>query len=158
MTHHRPKTRQILAGIAAEREAVLRTFEDEEVRLRGLLDDVRLTTEAATVLIASLDETFTSEGEPFDIADYKATAESTTVTVQETNRLLESLDELLASPNWDARNAQLQTAATDVRASLEGLIDRLFQRELILIFVFFGLMLVTMVLYRLIIWRLTKVK
>ena len=71
------------------------------------------------------------------------------------NRLIESLDELLASSNWDARNAQLTTAATDLRASLEGLIDRLFQRGLVLILVFVGLILVTMVLYRLIIWRFT---
>ncbi|MEE9130684.1 MAG: hypothetical protein V3T84_11750 [Phycisphaerales bacterium] len=146
---------QILAGIAAEREAVLRTFEDEEVRSRGLLEDVRLTTEAATVLIASLNETFASEGQPFNIADYKATAESTTVAVQEMKRLIESLDELLASSNWDARNAQLRTAATGVRASLEGLIDRLFQRGLVLILVFVGLILVTMVFYRRIIGRFT---
>jgi hypothetical protein len=157
---------QALDGIAAEREAILDTFENEEVRLRGLLEDVKLTAESVTVLSSSLNETVEttdrfvagfrrepgappSERRPFDIVDYQATAETLAGTLRELNDVVGSLDALLASPAWDDRSTQIQTAAVEGEAGLARLIDRLFVRGLIVVLVFVVTSLIAMILYRL---------
>lgn len=160
---------QALDGIAAEREAIVGVFENEEVRLRGLLDDVKLTAESVTVLSSSLNETVETTDRflagfrrepgapppdrPFDIADYQATAESLAGTLRELNDVVGSLDALLASPAWDDRSTQIQAAAAEGEAGLARLIDRLFVRGLIVVLVFVVASLVAMILYRLIFRR-----
>jgi len=140
------------AGIAAEREAILRTFEQEDVRLRGLLEELRQTVEASTVLSTSLTTTVDSvdrlvagfapapdapppdpDRRPFDILDYQTTAESLTATVTELNTLMTSITELMASPVWDERNTQVAAATDRAQTGLEDLIDRSFRRGLLLV-------------------------
>jgi hypothetical protein len=154
-------------GIADEREAILRTFEQEDVRLRGLLEDLRLTVEATTALSASLTETMNatdrmrtgfarppdappSEARPFDITEFQATAEATTATVQEMNRLIGSLTELMASDG----GTQLTAATEHAQGTLEALIDRGFRRGLILIGVLIAGSLVAAIFFRMISARL----
>ncbi|MHC4415578.1 MAG: hypothetical protein ACYS0G_09870 [Planctomycetota bacterium] len=142
--------KQAFEGIATEREAILRTFEQEDERLRGLLGELRQIIESTTALSASLTTTIESterlragfsrppgeprrEGRPFDVADYRATAEATTATVEELNRLIVSLTELMASPDWEERNSQLAAATDRAQTTLEQLIDRSYRRGLVLI-------------------------
>ena len=164
---------QAFEGIATEREAILRTFEQEDVRLRGLLEDVRASVEAGTTLSASLTTTIESaerllasfagppgeprpEGRPFDITDYAATAEAATATVEELNGLMAAMTELMSSPAWDERSAQL-TAATDrAQTGLEQLIDRSYRRGHALIGVLIVGSLLAALLYRVISARLIR--
>jgi hypothetical protein len=95
-----------------------------------------------------------SDRRPFEINDYRATAESTTETVRELNELTASLKELLGSPDWDARTEQIRLAAAEGEAGAERLIDRLFLRSLIVVVTFVVTLLIALVLYRLVITRL----
>ena len=164
--------KQTFEHVAQEREAILRTFEQEDVRLRGLLEDLRQTADATTTLSASLTtmvettERFTNgfrrttppdpDRRPFDIADYRATAETVTVTVAELNRLLVSLHELMVSPVWDERQTQLGAAADRAQGSFEALIDRSYRRGLVLVGVLIVGALAAALVYRLIAARLTR--
>jgi hypothetical protein len=141
--------RQFFDGVAAEREAVLRTFEQEDVRLRGLLADIDTALESGEALSASLNTTIqsfeqmtrvfagdgdrTSDRRPFDILDYKVTAEALTVAAGELNTLTGSLHELLSSPEWAARHDQVGDATGRVQVTLEELIDRAYGRGLVLV-------------------------
>jgi hypothetical protein len=155
-----------LDGMTAEREAILSAFENEEVRLRGMLEDVRQTAEATTALSTSLNETFgtfdelveslrrpsddpSPDSRPFDITDYQRTAESITATAQELNTTLGSLQELLASPSWEDRTTQFQEAAAGGEASMERLIDRAFQRGLVVVLALVVGLFVAAALFRL---------
>jgi hypothetical protein len=158
---------QALDGIAAEREAIVGTFENEEARLRGLMGDMKTTAESMTALSSTMTETVETtdrffagfrrepgappppERRPFDITEYQASAETLTETLREINTLVGSLDVLLASPAWDDRSTQIQTAAAEGEAGLERLIDRLFVRGLIVVLVLVAASLVAMILFRL---------
>ncbi len=157
---------QLAALAAAEREAIFGMFKQEDVRLRGLLQDLRQTIESTTELSASLTTTIEStermragfsrtpaeprpERRPFDIADYQATAEATTTTVEELNRLIASLTALMASPAWDERNSQLAAATDKAQMTLEQLIDRSYRRGLVLIGVLIVGGLIAALVYRL---------
>ena len=162
---------QLAALAAAEREAIVRMFEQEDVRLRGLMADLRQTIESTSVLSASLTTTMEAtdrmragfsrppaearpERRPFDIADYQATAEATTATVEELNRLIVSLTELMALPAWEERSAQLATATDRAQTTLEQLIDRSYRRGLVLIGILVVAALVAGLVYRLVSARL----
>ena len=140
---------QIAARVSEERNEILRIFEQEEAPLRGLLKDLRLTIDAATALSTSLNTTVEStdrlkasfatsppsdvEKQPFDVAEYQATAEAATVTAEAINQLLLSVQELLASPIWEERRSQISDATDRTQAGLEQLIDRGYRRGLVLI-------------------------
>lgn len=145
---------QAFEGITNEREAILRTFEKEDVRVRGLLEELRATVESSTALSQALTTTIESterlrtsfspsqpdpaagdgpERRPFDITDYKATAEATTATVEQLNGLIASLSDLVDSPAWDQRNEQLAAATNRAQMTMEELIDRSYRRGLVLI-------------------------
>ena len=94
------------------------------------------------------------ERRPFDIADYQATAEATTATVEELNRLIVSLTELMALPAWEERSAQLATATDRAQTTLEQLIDRSYRRGLVLIGILVVAALVAGLVYRLVSARL----
>jgi hypothetical protein len=163
---------QAFEGLAAERQAIVSTFEQEDARLRGLMEDLRVTIETGTTLSESLGatvastrqlrESFRSDGDPdpdrrpFDIADYRATAEAFTVTAGELNRLVTSLEELLASPDWESRRSQLGDATDRAQVTFEQLIDRAFRRGLVLIGVLLGGGFVVALLYRFLTARLAR--
>jgi hypothetical protein len=154
----------VFDGIRKEREAVQRVLEAEDPVLRGLLEELRATIEAGTTLSTSLTETLNAtdrmrqgftpsqprernpDARPFDINDYRTTAESLTVTVGELNQLLGGLNELLASPDWNDRTSQLGAATDRAQAGFAALIDRSFVRGLLLVVA----LLVAAVLYRVI--------
>ncbi len=162
---------QLFEHAANERKAIMQTFENEEVRLRGLLEDVRLTVEATSALSASLNtmvgstDTLLSrfdrpsgeprpDGQPFRITDYQATVESLTVTVRELNRLAGSLHELLATPAWQEGGSQLTAAVSEGRETLEGLIDRVFVRAIVVVLVLVASWLLATLVYRFLTRRL----
>ncbi|MHC4909965.1 MAG: hypothetical protein ACYTF9_09625 [Planctomycetota bacterium] len=160
---------QAFEGITNEREAILRTFEKEDVRVRGLLEELRATVESSTALSQALTTTIESterlrtsfspsqpdpaagdgpERRPFDITDYKATAEATTATVEQLNGLIASLSDLVDSPAWDQRNEQLAAATNRAQMTMEELIDRSYRRGLVLIGVLVVCSLVAGLAYR----------
>jgi len=162
---------QALDGLTREREAIVRTFENEEVRLRGLLGDVQQTVEATTTLSRSLTETVDATDRlvagfrrdpdaeppavektrrPFDITDYQATAETVTETVRQLDGLVTNVDDFLGAPAWDDRVAQIQTALNESQAAAESLIDRIFGRAIVVVLLVAVPLLVARVGYRLI--------
>ncbi|MCZ6834464.1 MAG: hypothetical protein O7G85_01690 [Planctomycetota bacterium] len=161
---------QVFEGLAAERESILRIFEQEEVKLRGLLGDLRQTIDAGTSLSNSLNTTLEStqhmresfaqtsdeprpDRPPFDIAEYRHMAESTTVTIEELNRLIMSLSDLVDAPASESRNSRLAGAANHVQTSLSDLIELSYKRGLILVAVFLIGGLSVALIYRLIATR-----
>ncbi len=165
---------QAFDGVAAEREALLEVFEQEDERLRGLLGDLRETVDAGTSLATTLNATIASteqlraslarsdqaatpgdgDAASFDIAAYQATLDSTTATVEQLNRLVDSLTELMASPAWTDRSTDLTAAADRAQMSMEALIDRSFERGLILIVVLLGGGLLVALVYRFVATRM----
>lgn len=160
---------QMMDGLAAEREAILKTFESEEERLRGLMTETRQTAEAITATNTTLREAVestnafiqslrrdpndprpASEARPFDITDYQATADSMTEALSEFNNLVGSMQDLLASPDWTERSAQIQTAAVEGEEKMQRLIDRAFWRGIIVAVVFVAAAFFAAVLYRMI--------
>jgi hypothetical protein len=131
------------------------------------MGDMKTTAESMTALSSTMTETVETtdrffagfrrepgappppERRPFDITEYQASAETLTETLREINTLVGSLDVLLASPAWDDRSTQIQTAAAEGEAGLERLIDRLFVRGLIVVLVLVAASLVAMILFRL---------
>ena len=66
------------------------------------------------------------------------------------NGLIGSLHELLAGPAWQNSSSQLTAAVSEGRATLEGVIDRVFWRAIILVMV----LVAALFLYRFLTQRL----
>jgi hypothetical protein len=137
---------QLLAGVAAEREAILKELDSREATMRGLLGETRQTLEAGTAMSTSLDATIKSldafvhyvspppipgappapAGKPFDVLDYGKAATDVNGMARELNTLLASIDR--SGPGLAKVSAQ-------AAANLKGVVDRAFWRGLVLILV-----------------------
>ncbi|MGH7290611.1 MAG: hypothetical protein ACREJT_05335, partial [Myxococcota bacterium] len=140
---------QVFSGITAERQSILAALDDEQLRLRGTLTDLRSTVEATSQLSNSLQTTIhsakklvgTLQGEPsadstarpFDINEYRDVADSTADAVRELNKGLTSVQDLLASPAWSQRESQLKAVGVEGGALLHAAIDQLFWRALLVV-------------------------
>lgn len=140
---------QFFSGLTAERRSFLAALDEEHTRFQGTLKDLRGTVESTARLSDSLQTTIHSAkklvgalqgepnpeapGHPFDINEYRAVADSTTQAIHELNKGLTSVQELLASPAWTQREAQLKSVADEGRAVVQGAIDQLFWRAVVVV-------------------------
>jgi hypothetical protein len=167
------------ANIAAERQAVLSAFDDRHrainesvTNVRGAVTDFdkaivsigqagKSLTEmlhSADAVLARFDEYVTRHplapttepSRPFDVREYTDALKQLATTIDQMNQLVNSSNSLLGSAAWDRRMEQLNESADGrVRAAAsqsQQLVDEVFRRA----YVFLGLLLVVLVLYRII--------
>jgi hypothetical protein len=126
--------RQVFAGLAEERRAILQQLIEEEQRLGGLVSELRQTLTEANTLTTSVDalaQRFdigapTEPGvveEPFDIEDYRATLIDARTMITEANGLVHTTNELLNSPGADRLVPSLVEAINEAGQTSEGLIN-----------------------------------
>jgi hypothetical protein len=145
--------------LGAQQAALVTTLEDSQAQLGPMLDQLRATLESGNALVASADGLATrlGVGEPgdpdqegFDLAELQETivrAESATSSLQ---RLVESIDALLASDGTGSSVERLQAGSQ----ALESLVDHVYQRALTLVAAAAAALLGVLVIYRLIAVRL----
>ncbi len=139
---------QLLAGVAAERTAILAELDAREATIRGLLGETRQTLEAGTAMSTSLDATIKSldafvhyvspppskagpppgpPGKPFDPLDYGKAATEVGGMARDLTTLLGSVDRSVPA---------IGRASAEAGENLKRVIDHAFWRGLILVLVF----------------------
>ncbi len=137
---------QLLAGVAAERKAILQELDAREATIRGLLGETRQTLEAGTAMSTSLDATIKSldafmhyvspsprpgaptapAGKPFDVLDYGRSATDVAGMARELQTLLVSIDR---------SGPALAKVGAETGENLKRVVDHAFWRGLVLILV-----------------------
>jgi len=151
---------QALAGLRAEREALLADLTSEDEGLRPALGDVRDTLELGRQLAGVLNETMLTaerlmahmaEGDepaarPFDILEYQAALVQATATLQEMQLTLTSVEQILDSSGLEKQLPQIIEGANRLEEEVANeILNRAFVRGAALILIFF----VALFLYRL---------
>ena len=137
---------QLLAGVAAERAAILKELDAREATIRSLLGETRQTLEAGTAMSNSLDATVKSldafmhyvspppkpgaptapAGKPFDVLDYGRSATEVAGMARELQTLLVSIDK---------SGPALAKVGAETGENLKRVVDHAFWRGLVLILV-----------------------
>jgi hypothetical protein len=76
-------------------------------------------------------------GKPFDIMDYYNTVLAASDAVKQASSLLDSVDELLASPNWEQRMPVVLKITDRVESEGEEFINHAFLLAIALMLIFF---------------------
>jgi hypothetical protein len=151
--------KQVFAGVAEERRAILQQLIEEEQRLGGLITELRHTLAEANSLTDSVDtlaqrfdigappEPGVVE-EPFDIEDYRATLIDARAMITEANGLVHSTNELLNSPGADQLVPSLVEAINEAGETSEGLVNHAVIRGIFLIVVFLVGLVIARLCYR----------
>ena len=142
-TQREAAIKQLLDGVAAERQALMTSLASDEMKLRPTLVEVRQTLDSGNELVKSSDTTIKSldtllahvnaskpkespaaapasagpPARPFDILDYAATARELTAALKEVNTALNSADKALP---------KLQDATENLERTGNRLLNRLF--------------------------------
>ncbi len=137
---------QLPDQIAAERRSLVQDLESQEKALSqmmregkelvSLVNETTTTVDAVSARIDSMLRT-PATGRPFDIMDYYNTVSAAADTVIKLQSLLDSADELLASPNWDQRMPVVLNLADGVESEGEKLVTYAFLLGLALMLIFF---------------------
>jgi len=128
--------RQIQDVIASEREAILGGLDERQETLSGTLGEVReivdasrelaetvqMTLASADTLASRFEPVEPSTSDPVEIKDIQATIVDTTAAAREFNDLVQSVDRLLASPQF----GELETAVALAEAGMNRLMTRFF--------------------------------
>jgi len=136
---------QLLAGVAAERAAILEELDSREATIRGLLGETRQTLEAGTAMSNSLDATVKSldafmhyvsppesktapppgpPSKPFNVLDYGKSAAEVGGMARDLTALLGSVDKSVPA---------IARVSQEAGENLERVVDRAFWRGLVLI-------------------------
>jgi hypothetical protein len=135
---------QLLAGVAAERAAILKELDSREATIRGLLGETRQTLEAGTAMSTSLDATIQSldafmhyvsppesktapsgpPSKPFNVLDYGKSATEVGGMARDLTALLGSVDKSVPA---------IARASQEAGENLQRGVDRAFWRGLVLI-------------------------
>ncbi len=153
ITGLRETVEQLPAQISQERENIMRDLESQEETIRNVTGDIRQMMKEGIDLISLVNETTNtvdevsvridsmlrtpSTGRPFDIMDYYNTVLEASSAVKQANSLLASMDELLASPNWEKRMPVALKLADGVESEGEELLTHAFLLGLALLLFFF---------------------
>jgi hypothetical protein len=174
---------QLPEHVAAERKATFEAVDAPHPGLDYSLRTMKETLTEANKVSASLGETVRSLNEmlrstdalmtryekagegksaatepsrPFDIREYTSVVKELAVTIDRMNTLVHSSNDLLGSPEWDRRIAEVNAAADGrVRMAAEQsrqVVNIVFQR----VYVALGALLVLLVSYRLIVHALLR--
>ena len=182
-----PEIRQLLSDIAGfretverlptqiseERENLMRDLESQEKTIRNVVGDILEMMKEGNSLIALVNETTKSvdstasridsmlrtpsSGRPFDIMDYKNTVLAVSDTLVQAKSLLDEVDKLMISTDWEKRMPLLLKLADGVQAEvIEDSIAEGFIYGAMLILIFFMALFLTLLGYRYASIRLSK--
>ncbi|MEX1118967.1 MAG: hypothetical protein WEB60_09255 [Terrimicrobiaceae bacterium] len=149
-----------LADMAANLpQHVSDVLQDQEGLINQSLPEVRKSLESAERITLSLQETFDSvnslaakiEALPFESGDYATAWEQTSSTLTKLDSLVQGLNDLLDGAAVSGPQAGQLAQALD--AQTDRILDKAFQRGLILIGVFFGGVLICLVAAKLLFRR-----
>jgi hypothetical protein len=144
---------QVFAGVSEERERIFNQIGSEEEGVRPAVAEVRQLVEAATLLsqegretIQTVDAMITGMAErrrpghkKFDILEYQATVQDTTVLAREALPILAALERIIESPGFEQNLPAVVASANALEEEvINQIVDRLFLRVLLLILVFFA--------------------
>lgn len=159
---------QLLAGVAAERAAILRELDSREATIRGLLGETRQTLEAGTAMSNSLDATVKSldafmhyvsppesktspqpaeAGKPFNVLDYGTAATKVGGMAKDLNTLITSVDQ--TAP-------KLARVTQQAGEDLKSVVDHAFWRGLVLILALLVGSVPAALAYRVLVRRLVR--
>jgi hypothetical protein len=137
---------QLPDHIAAERRNLILDLESQEKALSqmmreakeliSLVNDTTKTVDAVSARIDKMIRTPAS-GRPFDIMDYYNTVVVASDTVKQANSLVDSVDSLLASPNWGQQMPVVLKLTDGVASESKGVITHVFLLGIALMLIFF---------------------
>jgi hypothetical protein len=145
--------RQVFAGVAEERRAILQQLIEEEQRLGGLITELRHTLAEANSLTMGVDglaQRFDIGeppppgvvAEPFDIEDYRATLVDARAMITEANGLVHSTNELLNSEGANRLVPSLVEAISHAGETSGRLVNHtVIRAAFLIIFFLFGLVI-----------------
>lgn len=136
----------------AEQEILMDEFEAQEPRIRSVLADSRETMKTASQVLVLMNETLETVDElrsnfvgadevsksgapsiPFDINDYRTTAEALERLALQLDAVLDGANDLLSSTEWEQRVPELLDAMSKAQLEGERLMNHAFFRGLYLI-------------------------
>ncbi len=134
---------QAMDRLAEERKNTIEEFLAEEIRIRGLLTDLKETLTAGNNLVVSTNSlaerlnlgATPESSEPFDINDYKETLREATETVTKLNSLVGEANRLLNSPGMENLLPKLEKTIDRVGAEGGEVIDHTFVRGVFLLLI-----------------------
>jgi len=158
ITGFREAVEQLPEQISRERKELVRELESKEGLVRSVLADIRQTMREGNDLVSLVNETaktvdstatridamirLPSEDKPFDILEYHNTVLAASDAAVKFQSLLDSLERLMASPDWQRRMAVALKLADGVESKGEKLITHAFLLGIAFLIVVFLAMLV----------------
>lgn len=158
ITGFREVVERLPAQISEERKSIMRDLESHEKTIQNVIGDIRQTMSEGNDLISLVNETtktvdYTASridsmlrnpetGRPFDIMNYYNTVLLASDAVKQANSLLDSVEELLASPKWEQQMPVVLKLADAVESEGEELVTHAFVLGIALIIIFSLAMLV----------------
>ena len=147
---------QFMAGLSRERQQLLTDITAEEQRLARILPEIRHALDAGTSLMTEVNRTMASvepllasmgAEKPYGIAASKKIEDIVDASRQVTE-MVDALERLLMSPGWSEQAPRLTEAIHRLETSSREIMDATFRNMTILILVFMGGLLVTLLVYR----------
>jgi signal transduction histidine kinase len=158
ITGFREVAERLPGQISEERRKIVRDLESQEKTIRNVVGDIRGMMKEGNDLISLVSETTKSVDilsekidtmlrtprgvRPFDIMDYQNTVLAASDAVRQANSLLDSVDNLLASPNWEQKMPVMLKLTDGVASESKGVITHAFVLGFALIIIFSVAMLV----------------
>jgi hypothetical protein len=140
---------QLMDRFAVERKRSIEDILSEEMRLTGLMTDLRQTLAVANEVVTSTNTLagrfgIEEEGaaketpsEPFDIKDYQATLVDASKVIQQTDALVKTVDHFLLSPEWEKNLPRFIEALNSAQTEGEKSVNHAFLAGAGLILLFF---------------------
>lgn len=152
ITGIRETAERLPTQISEERQNLMRDLESQEKTIRNVVGDIREMVKEGNDLISLVNETtktvdYTAEridtmirtpsgGRPFDIMNYYNTVSAASDTVKQANSLVYSVDNLLASPNWEKQIPMVLELTDGLASEGKGVITYAFVLGIALIIIF----------------------
>jgi hypothetical protein len=162
---------QVPTMLATEREQLLTALKEQASGLSGLTKDVQLMlatgsqmADAANGALKTFQEVTAQfktgppdpNTPPFRIRDYTDAAAQIHATATELVALLQALDGVAGSPHLAQVSSQVSVLTQQVQSSGREVVDYAFQKILLLVVLCCGVVLVTVLVYRLLTVRLAR--
>jgi hypothetical protein len=162
---------QVPTMLSTEREQLITALKEQESALSGLTKDAQLmlatgaqmadASNGALKTYQEISAQFNTgppdpNASPFRISDYTAAAAQIHATATELVALLQALDGVAGSPRLAQLSSQVNVLTQQVQASSREVVDYAFQRGLLLVIFCCGVVLVTVLVYRVFSMALAK--
>ncbi len=153
---------QFFTGVASEREALLQQLGGEQEELRRTMGDLRDTAEVTNELSGSLERVLAEanlltgsferlknpDARPFDVTEFDAAARTATEGVRELREAIAEARELLTTLGSDAPASGVNSVLAEGTNSANAVVDRLFERGVLLVAILAAALLAVLVAYR----------